>query len=64
MHEFLVLHYLATDSAQGWEEFLSQWKLDANYLAESHADERQMSRCSLLSKNAASIVGYEHDIAC
>ena len=24
MHEFLVLHYLATDSAHGWEEFLSQ----------------------------------------
>ena len=24
MHEFLVLHYLATDSAQGWENFLEQ----------------------------------------
>ena len=24
MHEFLVLHYMATDSAQGWEDFLGQ----------------------------------------
>ena len=24
MHEFLVLHYLATDSAQGWDDFFAQ----------------------------------------
>lgn len=24
MHEFLVLHYFATDSAQGWDDFLAQ----------------------------------------
>lgn len=24
MHEFLVLHYFATDSAQGWDEFFDQ----------------------------------------
>ena len=32
MHEFLVLHYLATDSAQGWEEFLSQCIPNGNWM--------------------------------
>ena len=32
MHEFLVLHYLATDSAQGWENFLSQCIPNGNWM--------------------------------
>ena len=32
MHEFLVLHYLATDSAQGWENFLSQCIPNQNWM--------------------------------
>ena len=32
MHECLVLHYLATDSAQGWENFLSQCIPNGNWM--------------------------------
>ena len=33
MHEFLVLHYLATDSAQGWESLLNQYLPRGRWLA-------------------------------
>ena len=32
MHEFLVLHYMATDSAQGWDDFLGQCIPNGNWM--------------------------------
>ena len=32
MHEFLILHYLATDSAQGWENFLGLCIPNGNWM--------------------------------
>ena len=55
-------------AAEGWKAFLAcvfQTGMDACCPAKSHAHEhvRQMSHCSFLSTDGASILGYKHDSA-